>query len=45
MGLMLVVLVAALAVTALGIAVLAARNGLVVDDQSVQELRERTSQR
>ncbi len=43
MGLMLVVLVAVLAVTVLTITVLAARNGLVVDEQTAQELAERVA--
>ena len=43
MGLMLVVLVVGLAVTVVAIAVLAARNGLVVDEQTAQELTERVA--
>lgn len=43
MGLMLVVLVAFLAITVLSITVLAARNGLVVDEQTAQELAERVA--
>jgi hypothetical protein len=43
MGLMLVVLMAFLAVTVLAITVLAARNGLVVDEQTAQELTERVA--
>ncbi len=43
MGLMLVVLMAFLAVTVLAITVLAARNGLVVDEQTAQELAERVA--
>ena len=43
MGLMLVVLVAGLAITVLAITVLAARNGLVVDEQTAQELAERVA--
>ena len=38
MGLMLVVLVVVLAVTVLSTAVVAARNGLVVDEQTAREL-------
>jgi hypothetical protein len=40
---MLVVLVVGLAVTVVAIAVLAARNGLVVDEQTAQELTERVA--
>jgi hypothetical protein len=40
---MLVVLVAGLAITVLAITVLAARNGLVVDEQTAQELAERVA--
>ena len=43
MGLMLVVLVVGLAVTVVAIAVLAARNGLVVDEQTAQELTDRVA--
>ena len=43
MGLILVVLVTVLTVTALAITVLAARNGLVVDEQTAQELAERVA--
>jgi hypothetical protein len=43
MGLILVVLVAGLAITVLAITVLAARNGLVVDEQTAQELAERVA--
>jgi hypothetical protein len=40
---MLVVLVAVLAVTVLTITLLAARNGLVVDEQTAQDLTERVA--
>ena len=40
---MLVVLVSVLAVTVLAITALAARNGLVVDEQTAQELAERVA--
>ena len=43
MGLMLVVLVVIQAITVLAVTVLAARNGLVVDEQTAQELAERVA--
>ena len=43
MGLMLVVLVVILAITVLAVTVLAVRNGLVVDEQTAQELAERVA--